>query len=159
MRVAAVQGAQMSIKDRIAEDMKAAMRAKQSERLLAIRMLLAAIKQREVDERVALDDEQVLVVIDRQIRQRRDSIVGFEAAGRHELAERERLEIDVLSVYLPAQASPEDIAAEIDAAIAASGAAGLAQMGKVMAIVKPRLAGRADLSAVSAQVRARLVAG
>ena len=149
----------MSIKDRIAEDMKAAMRAKQSERLLAIRMLLAAIKQREVDERVALDDEQVLVVIDRQIRQRRDSIVGFEAAGRHELAERERLEIDVLSVYLPAQASPEDIAAEIDAAIAASGAAGLAQMGKVMAIVKPRLAGRADLSAVSAQVRARLVAG
>ena len=149
----------MSIKDRIAEDLKAAMRAKQSERLLAIRMLLAAIKQREVDERVALDDEQVLVVIDRQIRQRRDSIAGFEAAGRLELAERERLEIDVLSVYLPAQATAEDIAAEIDAAIAASGAAGLAQMGKVMAIVKPRLAGRADLSAVSAQVRARLAAG
>ncbi len=149
----------MSIKDRIAEDMKAAMRARQGDRLLAIRMLLAAIKQREVDERVTLDDEQVLVVIDRQIRQRRDSIAGFEAAGRHELAERERLEIEVLGAYLPAQASPEDIAAEIDAAIIAVGATGVQQMGKVMAIVKPRLAGRADLSAVSAKVRERLSAG
>jgi uncharacterized protein YqeY len=150
---------QMSIKNRISEDMKAAMRAKDSDRLLTIRTLLAAIKQREVDERVTLDDEQVLVVIDRQIRQRRDSITGFEAAGRRELVERERFEIEVLSVYLPAQASPEDIAAEIDSAIAASGASGLPHMGKVMAIVKPRLAGRADLATVSAQVRARLSAG
>jgi uncharacterized protein YqeY len=119
-------------------------------------MLMAAIKQREVDERITLDDEQVLTVIDRQIRQRRESIAGYEAAGRDDLVARERFEVDVLSAYLPAQASAEDVRAEIDTAIAATGATGIAQMGKVMAILKPRLAGRADLSAVSAQVRARL---
>jgi uncharacterized protein YqeY len=146
----------MSIRDKISEDMKAAMRARESDRLSAIRMLLAAIKQREVDERITLDDDQILVVIDRQIRQRRDSLSGFEAAGREDLAARERLELEVLSAYLPAQASPEDIAAEIDAAIATTGASGLPQMGQVMAIVKQRLAGRADLSAVSAMVRSRL---
>lgn len=146
----------MSIKDRINEDMKAAMRARQADRLLAIRMLLAAIKQREVDERVVLDDEQVLVVLDRQIRQRRESIVQFDAAGRKDLADRERLELEVFTSYLPQQASAEEIAAEIDSAIAATGASGLAQMGQVMAILKPRLAGRADLSAASARVRERL---
>jgi uncharacterized protein YqeY len=146
----------MSIKDRINEDMKAAMRARQADRLLAIRMLLAAIKQREVDERIVLDDEQVLVVLDRQIRQRRESVTQFEAAGRQDLADRERLELEVYSSYLPRQASDEEVSAEIDAAIAESGAAGLAQMGKVMAILKPRLAGRADLSAASARVRERL---
>lgn len=146
----------MSIKDRINEDMKAAMRARQGDRLLAIRMLLAAIKQREVDERVVLDDEQVLVVLDRQIRQRRESIVQFDAAGRKDLADRERLELEVFTSYLPQQASAEEIAAEIDSAIAATGASGLAQMGQVMAILKPRLAGRADLSAASARVRERL---
>ncbi|MEN9775765.1 MAG: hypothetical protein RL322_2835 [Pseudomonadota bacterium] len=146
----------MTIKDRISEDMKAAMRAREADRLLAIRMLMAAIKQREVDERITLDDEQVLTVIDRQIRQRRESIAGYEAAGRDDLVARERFEVDVLSAYLPAQASAEDVRAEIDTAIAATGATGIAQMGKVMAILKPRLAGRADLSAVSAQVRARL---
>jgi uncharacterized protein YqeY len=146
----------MTIKDRISEDMKAAMRAREADRLLAIRMLMAAIKQREVDERITLDDEQVLTVIDRQIRQRRESIAGYEAAGRDDLVARERFEVDVLSAYLPAQASAEDVRAEIDAAIAATGATGIAQMGKVMALLKPRLAGRADLSAVSAQVRARL---
>jgi len=146
----------MSIKDRISEDMKAAMRARESDRLLAIRMLMAAIKQREVDERITLDDEQVLTVIDRQIRQRRESIAGYEAAGRDDLVARERFELEVLSAYLPAQASAEDVVAEIDAAITSTGATGIAQMGKVMAILKPRLAGRADLSAVSAQVRARL---
>ena len=146
----------MSIKDRINEDMKAAMRARQADRLLAIRMLLAAIKQREVDERIMLDDEQVLVVLDRQIRQRRESVTQFEAAGRQDLADRERLELEVFSSYLPQQASDEEVLAKIEAAIAASGATGLAQMGKVMAILKPRLAGRSDLSAASARVRERL---
>jgi len=106
----------MSIKDRINEDMKAAMRARQADRLLAIRMLLAAIKQREVDERIVLDDEQVLVVLDRQIRQRRESVTQFEAAGRQDLADRERLELEVFSSYLPQQASDQEVAAEIEAA-------------------------------------------
>jgi uncharacterized protein YqeY len=103
-----------------------------------------------------LDDEQVLVVLDRQIRQRRESVTQFEAAGRQDLADRERLELEVFSSYLPQQASDEEVLAEIEAAIAASGATGLAQMGKVMAILKPRLAGRSDLSAASARVRERL---
>jgi len=149
----------MNLKERIGEDMKGAMRAREADRLSAIRMLLAAIKQKEVDERISVDDAQVVAIVDRLIRQRRDSIEQFEKAGRQELADREKLEIDVLSAYLPQQASAAEVAAEIDAAIAATGATGPQQMGKVMGMLKQRLAGRTDLSAVSAQVKARLGAG
>src|SRR5690606_3629674 len=149
----------MNLKERIGEDMKGAMRAREADRLSAIRMLLAAIKQKEVDERISVDDAQVVAIVDRLIRPRRDSIEQFETAGRQELADREKLEIDVLSAYLPQQASAAEVAAEIDAAIAATGATGPQQMGKVMGMLKQRLAGRTDLSAVSAQVKARLGAG
>lgn len=146
----------MSLKDQINEDMKTAMRARDSERLSAIRMLLAAIKQKEVDERIVADDAQVVAIVDRLLKQRKDSITQFEAGGRPELAERERAEALVLSAYLPQQASEAEVAAEIDAAVAATGAASPQDMGRVMAVLKSRLAGRADLSAVSAQVKARL---
>jgi len=146
----------MNLKERIGEDMKAAMRAREADRLSAIRMLLAAIKQKEVDERITVDDAQVVAIVDRLIRQRRDSIEQFQKAGRQDLVDREKLEVDVLSVYLPQQASAAVVAAEIDAAIAATGATGPQQMGKVMGLLKQRLAGRTDLSAVSAQVKARL---
>ena len=136
--------------------MKAALRAKDSARLSAIRLLVAAIKQKEIDERVELDDAQALAIVDKLIKQRRDSIAQFEAAGRQELADREKFELDVLAAYLPRQASADEVAAEVDSAIAASGAAGPQDMGKVMALLKVRLAGRADMSAVSGQVRARL---
>lgn len=149
----------MNLKERIGEDMKAAMRAREAGRLSAIRMLLAAIKQKEVDERITVDDAQVVSIVDRLIRQRRDSIEQFEKAGRTDLADREKAEIEVLSAYLPQQASPAEVAAEIDAAIAAAGATGPQQMGKVMAVLKQRLAGRTDLAAVSAQVKARLAGG
>jgi len=148
----------MSLKNRIGEDMKAAMRAREADRLSAIRMLLAAIKQREVDERIELDDAQVTAVVDKLCKQRRDSIEQYDRAGRQDLADRERAEIEVLSAYLPKQASEAEVAAEIDAAIAAVGAAGPQDMGKVMGVLKQKLAGRADLSAVSGMVRARLVA-
>ncbi len=146
----------MNLKERIGEDMKAALRAREAERLSAIRMLLAAIKQKEVDERIVADDAQVVAIVDRMIRQRRDSIEQFGKAGRQDLVEREAREIEVLSAYLPQQASEAEVAAEIDAAIAAVGAAGPQQMGKVMGLLKPKLAGRTDLAAVSAQVKARL---
>ncbi|MFO1301202.1 MAG: GatB/YqeY domain-containing protein [Burkholderiaceae bacterium] len=146
----------MNLKERIGEDMKAAMRAREADRLSAIRMLLAAIKQKEVDERITVDDAQVVAIVDRLIRQRRDSIEQFQKAGRQDLVDREKLEVEVLSVYLPQQASAAEVAAEIDAAIAATGATGPQQMGKVMGVLKQRLAGRTDLSAVSAQVKARL---
>lgn len=146
----------MTLKSRIGEDMKAAMRARDSERLSAIRMLLAAIQQREVDERIELDDAQVCAVVDKLIKQRRDSISQYERAQRKDLAAREQAEIEVLSAYLPVQATPAQIAAEIDAAIAGTGAAAVRDMGRVMGVLKPRLAGRADLSAVSALVRERL---
>lgn len=149
----------MNLKERIGEDMKAAMRAREAGRLSAIRMLLAAIKQKEVDERITVDDAQVVSIVDRLIRQRRDSIEQFEKAGRTDLADREKAEIEVLSAYLPQQASPAEVAAEIDAAIAAAGATGPQQMGKVMAALKQRLAGRTDLAAVSAHVKARLAGG
>lgn len=148
----------MSLKDRIGEDMKSAMRARDAERLSAIRMLVAAIRQKEIDERIELDDAQTIAVIDRLGKQRRDSIAQYEQAGREDLAARERFELDVLSGYLPQQAGDDEVAAEIDAAIAATSAAGAQDMGKVMGVLKQRLAGRADLSKVSAQVRARLVA-
>ena len=146
----------MTLKERIGEDMKTAMRARAADRLSAIRMLLAAVRQKEIDERITVDDAQVVAIVDRLIRQRRDSIEQFEKAARQDLADREKLEIEVLSAYLPQQASLAEVAAEIDAAIAASGATGPQQMGKVMGVLKQRLAGRTDLAAVSAQVKARL---
>ena len=148
----------MSLKNRIGEDMKTAMRAREADRLSAIRMLLAAIKQKEVDERIELDDAQVTAVVDKLCKQRRDSIEQYEQAGRQDLADRERAEIEVLSAYLPKQASEAEVAAEIDAAIAAVGAAGPQDMGKVMGVLKQKLAGRTDLSAGSGRVRERLAA-
>ncbi|MBW6495029.1 MAG: GatB/YqeY domain-containing protein [Burkholderiaceae bacterium] len=146
----------MMLKDRVIEDMKAAMRARDAARLSPIRMLLAAIKQKEIDDRVDLDDAQVMAVVNRQIKQRRDSIAQFEQAGREDLAATERAELEVLSAYLPKQADPAEVQAEVAAAITASAASGLQDMGKVMAILKGKLAGRADLSAISTLVRARL---
>ena len=146
----------MNLKERINEDMKAAMRAKDAPRLAAIRMLLAAIKQKEVDERITVDDAQVVAIVDRMQKQRKDSIAQFEQAGRQDLVDQEKFELEVISAYLPAQAGADEIVAEIDAAVASVGAAGPQDMGKVMGVLKPRLAGRADLSAVSAQVKARL---
>lgn len=148
----------MRLKDRITEDMKAAMRAREAERLSAIRLLLAAVKQREVDERVQADDALVTAVVERLIKQRRDSVAQFEQAGRQDLADRERAEIDTLAVYLPARADAGEIDAAVAAAIAESGAAGPQDMGKVMGLLKPRLAGRADMAEVSAAVRASLSA-
>jgi uncharacterized protein YqeY len=145
-----------TLKDRITEDMKAAMRARDADRLGAIRMLLAALKQKEVDERVVLDDAQVAAITDKLIKQRRDSIAQFAQAGRTDLVEREQAEIGVLSAYLPAQADAAQIAAEIEAAVASTGAAGPQDMGRVMALLKARLAGRADLTRVSAAVKTRL---
>jgi len=146
----------MSIKLRINEDMKSALRAKDSPRLSAIRLLLAAIKQREVDERIELDDAAVTSVVEKLLKQRKDAAGQYEAAGRLDLAAGERFEIEVLSAYMPAGLSAAEIAAAIDQAVTAVGAASVADMGKVMAILKPQLAGRADMAEVSAQVRARL---
>lgn len=146
----------MTLKERINEDMKSAMRARQAERLSAIRMLMAAIKQREVDERIVADDPLIVGITDKLIKQRKDSLTQFEQAGRQDLADRERAEIETLSVYLPQQADAAEIEAAIEATLAHIGAAGPQDMGKVMAVLKPKLAGRADLSAVSAQVKARL---
>lgn len=146
----------MTLKTRITEDMKAAMRAKDAARLSAIRLLLAAIKQKEVDERVELDDAQVLAAVERLLKQRRESIAQYEKAGRDELAAGERFEAEVLMGYLPAQLSAAEVDAAIDAAIAESGAAAPKDMGRVMGLLKARLAGRADMAAVSARVKARL---
>jgi uncharacterized protein len=146
----------MSLKDRVTEDMKAAMRAKDSERLGTIRMITAAIKQREVDERITLDDTQVLSVIEKMIKQRRDSIAQYEKGGRQDLADIEKFEITVLQAYMPASLSDTEIEAEIAAALHASGAKTMADMGKVMAVLKPKLAGRADIGKVSARVKSKL---
>jgi hypothetical protein len=146
----------MSLKDRINDDMKAAMRARETGRLGTIRLLLAGIKQREVDERVTLDDAGITAVIDKMIKQRKDSISQFEAAGRTDLASNESAEVAVLTAYMPAQLSEAEIAAEVQAAVAQSGAAGPQDMGKVMGVLKPKLAGRADMTAVSALVKAAL---
>jgi len=145
-----------TLKDRITDDMKSAMRAKDAGRLGAIRLLLAAIKQKEVDERIAVDDAQVVAIVERLMKQRRDSIEQFAAAGRTDLVEREQAELAVLAVYLPARADADEVAAEIGAAIAATGALGPQDMGRVMTVLKARLAGRADLAAVSAVVKSRL---
>lgn len=146
----------MALKERISEDMKAAMRAKEAPRLSAIRLLLAALKQKEVDERVELGDADVLGVVEKLIKQRRESIAQYEAAGRVDLADAEKFEIQVLSAYLPEQMSEADIAAAVATAVTETGASGVKDMGKVMAVLKPRLAGRADMGKVSAQVKARL---
>lgn len=146
----------MTLKERITEDMKAAMRAREAERLSAIRMLLAAIKQKEVDERIVVDDAQAAAIVDKLIKQRRDSIDAFRQAGRDDLVARETAEVGVLSAYLPRQATEAEVAAEIDAAVAEAGATGPQQMGKVMGLLKARLAGRTDLGRVSALVKSRL---
>ena len=146
----------MTLKERITDDMKNAMRAGEKERLGTIRLVLAAIKQREVDERITLDDAAVTAVIDKMIKQRKDSISQFEAAGRDDLVAKENAELVVLSAYMPAQLSADEVAAEIQAAVAQTGAAGPQDMGKVMGVLKPKLAGRADMTAVSAQVKAAL---
>ena len=146
-----------SLKDRITEDMKSAMRAKQSERLGAIRLLLAAIKQKEVDERVPVDDAAVLGIIEKLTKQRNDSIEQFEKAGRIDLADKERNELELLKEYLPQQMSETELSAAIDAALAESGATGPQAMGKVMALLKPRIAGRADVGKASSLVKQRLV--
>jgi uncharacterized protein YqeY len=146
----------MTLKERITEDMKTAMRAKESARLSAIRLLLAAMKQKEVDERVTLSDADVLGIIEKMIKQRRESIVQYEKGGRNDLADAEKFELGILSAYLPAQLSDAEVEAAVVAAIAESGAAGIKDMGKVMALLKPRLAGRADMGRLSAQVRSRL---
>ncbi|KIG08594.1 MULTISPECIES: GatB/YqeY domain-containing protein [Caballeronia] len=146
----------MSLKDQINDDMKTAMRARETERLGTIRLLLAAIKQREVDDRVTLDDAAVTAVVDKMIKQRKDSISQFESAGRTDLADKEKAELAILSAYMPEQLSADAIAAEVQAAIAATGAAGPQDMGKVMGVLKPKLAGKADMTAVSAQVKTAL---
>lgn len=146
----------MSLKARISEDMKSAMKARETERLAAIRLLMAAIKQKEVDERVELDDAGITAVVDKMLKQRRDSITQYEAANRQDLADKEKAEMAVLSAYLPQQLSAEEIDVMIDGAIAASGAAGMQDMGKVMALLKPHMAGRADMGAVSARIKAKL---
>jgi uncharacterized protein len=148
----------MPLKDRITEDMKAAMRAKDQPRLSAVRLLLAAMKQKEVDERVELADADVLAIIEKMIKQRRESIAQYESAGRKDLVEGEQFEVKVLSEYLPQQLSEAEIADAVAAALAESGAAGVKDMGKVMALLKPRLAGRADMGKVSGLVKARLSA-
>jgi len=146
----------MSLKEQITEDMKAAMRAKDSGRLATIRLLTAAIKQKEVDERIDVSDEQVLAIIEKMIKQRKDSISQFEAGGRQDLADIEKAELAILSTYMPAALSDAEVQAEVVAAVAAVGAAGPQDMGKVMGVLKPKLAGRADMTAVSAMVKAAL---
>ena len=146
----------MTLKERINEDMKAAMRARESAKLGAIRLLLAAIKQKEVDERVALGDIEVLAVIDKMLKQRRDSITQYESAGRQDLADAEKFEAELLSGYMPAGFSDEEIAAAVNAAIAETSAKGPGDMGKVMGMLKPRLAGRADMTEVSKRVKVAL---
>jgi uncharacterized protein YqeY len=146
----------MALRERITEDMKSAMRAGAKERLAAIRLALAAIKQREVDERITLDDSQVLAVLDKMIKQRREAITQFESGGRADLVARETAEIAVLQGYLPAQMSEAEVDALIAEAITATGAASVKDMGKVMAVVKPRAQGRADMGAISARIKQKL---
>ncbi len=146
----------MSLKDQITEDMKTAMRAKDSARLGTIRLLQAAMKQKEVDERVTLDDVAVIAIVDKLIKQRKDSISAYEQAGRQDLAAQEASEIEVLKVYLPARLSVEEIDAQVRALVAELGAKGPGDMGKVMGAAKTRLAGKADMGQVSAAVKAAL---
>ena len=146
----------MSLKERIQEDVKDAMRAKDKPRLATIRLITAAIKQREVDERIELDDTQVLVVLDKMCKQRRESISQFEQAGRDDLAAQEKAELELIQQYLPEQLTEAEINELIDAAMQATGASSMKDMGKVMGQLKPKLQGRADMGAVSALIKARL---
>ncbi|HXW74138.1 MAG TPA: GatB/YqeY domain-containing protein [Steroidobacteraceae bacterium] len=146
----------MALKDRITEDMKSAMRAGEKQRLATIRLALAAIKQREVDERISLEDGQVLAVLEKMIKQRREAIAQFQSGGRADLVAKENAEIAVLQGYLPAQLSEAEIDALIATAIATTGAASIKDMGKVMAVVKPQAQGRADMGALSARIKQKL---
>jgi uncharacterized protein YqeY len=148
----------VTLKERITEDMKAAMRASDKERLSTIRMVQAAIKQREVDERITLDDAQVIAVLEKMVKQRKESIVQFEQGGRADLADKEKSEIVLLQSYLPTQLSEAEVDAIVREAIAATGAASVKDMGKVMAAVKAQAAGRTDMGAVSARIKAALSA-
>ncbi|QIL44365.1 GatB/YqeY domain-containing protein [Acidovorax sp. HDW3] len=146
----------MSLKEQITEDMKTAMRAKDSARLGTIRLLQAAMKQKEVDERITLDDAAIVAIVDKLIKQRKDSITAFEGAGRQDLADQEKAELAVLQVYLPARMSEDEIRAAVQAIVAELGVSSPADMGKVMGVVKTRLAGKADMGLVSAAVKAAL---
>jgi uncharacterized protein len=143
----------MTLKDRVTDDMKDAMRAKDSARLLTIRMLLAAMKQKEVDERVVLDDAQTIAIVDKLIKQRKDSIAAFELAKRQDLVDKETAELKVLEAYLPQRLSADEVAAEVRAIVKNLGATGPGDMGKVMAAVKAKLAGKADMGLVSGAVK------
>jgi len=146
----------MSLKEQLTEDMKAAMRAKESGRLAAVRLIIAEVKRKELDEQTELNDTQVLAVIEKMIKQRKDSITQFEAGGRADLADVEKAEMAILSTYMPAGLSDEEIAAEVAAAVAATGASGPQDMGKLMGVLKPKLAGRADMTVVSSLVKKAL---
>ena len=146
----------MSLKAQIQEDMKTAMREKNAQKLGTIRLLTAAMKQKEVDERVELTDEMIVAIIEKMLKQRRDSISQYESAGRQDLADQEKFELNLLQGYMPAQLLAEEIEAEVAAAIAATGAAGPQDMGKLMGLLKPKLAGKADMAAVSALIKKKL---
>ena len=148
----------MTLRDRVNEDMKSAMKAREADRLATIRLLLAAMKQREVDERITLDDAGVVAVVEKMLKQRKDSVQQYEQAGRADLADREKAEMAILSGYLPQQMDETEVAAIVAQAVAESGAKSPADMGKVMALVKPKVAGRADMGKVSALVKAKLAA-
>jgi uncharacterized protein YqeY len=146
----------VSLKERITDDMKAAMRAGEKERLGVIRMITAAIKQREVDERISLDDAQVVAVLEKMVKQRRESLVQFQAGNRQDLVDREAAEIELLKTYLPSQLGDAEIDALIADAIAATGAASVKDMGKVMGVIKSKAQGRADMGTVGAKIKAKL---
>ena len=147
----------MVLRERVNEDMKAAMKAREAEKLGAIRLLLSAMKQREVDERITLDDAAVVAIVEKMIKQRKESIAQYEKGARKDLADKERFEIGVLQAYLPPQLSDSEVTAIVADAVAESGAKSAADMGKVMALVKPKLAGKADMGKVSAMVKAKLI--
>ena len=146
----------MPLREQLNEDIKTAMKAREADKLAALRLLLSAVKQREVDERITLDDAGVVATIEKMLKQRKDSIAQYEKAARQDLADKEKYEISVLEAYMPKQMSEAEVAAIIDAAVASTGAKGPADMGKVMGVVKPQLAGRADMGKVSGLVKARL---
>ncbi len=146
----------MNLKERISEDMKIAMKARESERLAAIRLILAALKQKEVDERIELSDTDVVTIIEKMLKQRRDSISQFEAAGRNDLAEKEKFEVSILLGYMPQALTEDEITSIVVNAISESGASGVKDMGKVMGLVKPQVAGKADMGQVSALIKAKL---
>jgi uncharacterized protein YqeY len=146
----------MTLRDRVNEDMKSAMKAREAERLSTLRLLLAAMKQREVDERITLDDAGVVAVVEKMLKQRKDSVQQYQQAGRNDLADRETAEMAILTAYLPQQLPDHELDAIVVAAVAESGAKAPSDMGKVMAIVKPKVAGRADMGKVSALVKAKL---